>query len=358
MSEQRRLLADMVERLFQDASTTVSAVATGWNQSLWEQVEELGIPLILAAEEAGGLGGGWEDALVVLQALGRYSVALPVAEAMLAVRLLGSAGLELPSGTCGVAPRTVGTLSRNQQTGGWRFSGELREVPWGTALDHIVAVVELQNEVHVLVLPQAAAMEIRSRQNLAGEPRDTLVFDQVEAVVAPSQAVEATSLWDFCALLRVGQMAGALETALSRSVQYAQERNQFGKPIGKFQAVQQQLALFGNEAAAVACAARAACRAADRLNPTFEIAAAKLRANLAVNVGTSIAHQVHAAIGFTHEYDLRHSTQRLWAWRTEFGNDRFWSERLGGAIAAAGPHAFWTDITARGDQAAASAVAS
>lgn len=357
MSEQRRLLAEMVERLFQDASASVSSVATDWNQALWNQVEELGIPLLLASEEAGGLNGGWEDAVVVLQALGRHSVALPVAEAMLAVRLLGSAGMELPAGKCSIAPRTEGDLARDAQTGTWRFSGRALEVPWGASVDHIVAVISLQNEAHVVLLPRAAAKQVVGKQNLAGEPRDTLAFEQVEVLVSPSSAVEATHLWEFCALLRVGQIAGALETALSMSVQYAQERSQFGKPIGKFQAVQQQLALFGNEAAAVACAARAACRAADRMVPEFEIAAAKLRANVAVNAGTAIAHQVHAAIGFTHEYDLRHSTQRLWSWRTEFGNDRFWSDRLGSAIAAAGASAFWSDITARSDLAAASVAA-
>lgn len=358
MSEQRRLLAEMVERLFQDASSEVAAVATGWNQPLWEQVEELGIPLLMASEEAGGLNGGWEDAIVVLQALGRHSVALPVAEAMLAVRLLSSAGMALPAGKCSVAPRTEGSLTHDMQTGTWRFSGTAYGVPWGVSVDHIVAVISEQNEARVVLLPCEAAHDVLGKQNLAGEPRDTLSFEHVEVLVSPSSAMEAGHLWDFCALLRVGQIAGALETALSMSVQYAQERSQFGKPIGKFQAVQQQLALFGNAAAAVACAARAACRAADRMVPEFEIAAAKLRANIAVNASTAIAHQVHAAIGFTHEYDLRHSTQRLWSWRTEFGNDRFWSERLGGAIAAGGADTFWSGITARGDLVAAPATAS
>jgi acyl-CoA dehydrogenase len=58
------------------------------------------------------------------------------------------------------------------------------------------------------------------------------------------------------------------------------------------------------------------------VRPAFEIAAAKLRTNMAIGTGTSIAHQVHGAIGFTHEYDLHRYTRRLMGWRSEFGNDR------------------------------------
>src|SRR5216684_537162 len=69
-------------------------------------------------------------------------------------------------------------------------------------------------------------------------------------------------LYDFCALLRLAQVVGALDAALTLSIDHACERKQFGRAIGQFQAVQQQLALFGAEAAAVACAVRAAFRAA------------------------------------------------------------------------------------------------
>jgi alkylation response protein AidB-like acyl-CoA dehydrogenase len=77
----------------------------------------------------------------------------------------------------------------------------------------------------------------------------------------------------------------------------------------------------------------------------FEIAAAKLRANQAIGVATSTAHQVHGAIGFTYEYALRHATQRLWSWRSEYGNDRYWSEQLGRAVIARGADTFWDSLT-------------
>ncbi|MFW2348946.1 acyl-CoA dehydrogenase family protein [Qipengyuania sp.] len=151
------------------------------------------------------------------------------------------------------------------------------------------------------------------------------------------------------AFARTAQIAGALDAALALSVGYVNERQQFGRPLGKFQAVQQSLASFACEAAAANCAAMGAAQALGRGSAEFEIAAAKLRANSAVEVGTTVAHQVHGAIGFTQEYALHQLTRRLWQWRSEYGNDAHWSRRLGSAVIARGAEAFWPDLTARTD---------
>jgi len=357
-NELRSMLADTVGRLFGDAAADSHAVADGWNAALWGQVEEIGLPLMLVAEQAGGIGASWEDAFVVLHPLGYHAIALPVAETMLAARLLSGAAIAVPDGPLTIAPAVQGRLERSGDAH-WRFTGTLSAVPWGAQAGHIAASVLHEGRPMVVLLARAGAATVQESANLAGEPRATLVFTGAEASAAPSDRQEAAHLLHFCALLRVGQCAGALESALVRTIAYAKERAQFGKPIGNFQAVQQQLALLGNEAAALACAARVALRAADRLqapdDARFDIAAAKLRANLAINAGTAIAHQVHGAIGFTREYDLRHATQRLWSWRSEFGNDRYWSGVLGATVAQGGADDFWHALTRRGDQAASSA---
>jgi len=136
-------------------------------------------------------------------------------------------------------------------------------------------------------------------------------------------------------------MAGAMSAALELTVQYARERQQFGKSLSTFQAIQQQLALFTEEVAATNMAAAAACRARDRRPAHFEIAAAKLRANIAVGTVTSVAHQVHGAMGFTKEYKLQRLTRALWQWRSDYGNDRHWSDELGKVIARQGAGGFW-----------------
>ncbi|MGL4542691.1 MAG: acyl-CoA dehydrogenase family protein, partial [Polymorphobacter sp.] len=113
---------------------------------------------------------------------------------------------------------------------------------------------------------------------------------------------------------------------------------------------QQLLSQFALEVAAVRAAAAAACDAAECGDAGFEIAAAKLRTNIAIGIGTAAAHQVHGAIGFTQDYALQPLTRRLWSWRSEFGNDAFWAVRLGTALAKQGAAAFWPQLVDRSDR--------
>ena len=183
--------------------------------------------------------------------------------------------------------------------------------------------------------------------NLAGEPRDSIVMD----VRLPAEAVapvdlDPARLRAAGAAVRTAQIAGALSRALSLSVGYAQTRVQFGRPIGKFQAIQQNLAvLAGQSAAAIAAADMAGDALAGDLSP-LQIGAAKARAGEAASVAAGLAHQSHGAIGFTQEYDLHFATRRLWSWRDEFGNEAEWNIVVGRAALAAGPEGLWPALTA------------
>ena len=145
--------------------------------------------------------------------------------------------------------------------------------------------------------------------------------------------------------MRANQMAGALESILEQSVQYANERIQFGRPIGKFQAIQQELAILATHVAASGVAADYACYSMDKGNPDLSIAVAKSRIDDAVSIGASIAHQVHGAIGFTYEHGLHFSTRRLWSWRSEFGSGSYWSQFLGEKAIENGADKLWPSIT-------------
>jgi alkylation response protein AidB-like acyl-CoA dehydrogenase len=142
-------------------------------------------------------------------------------------------------------------------------------------------------------------------------------------------------------------MAGALERSLELSVQYAQQRAQFGRKIGQFQAIQQELARFGGETAVAIAAALSAAGVMERGGDALlAVASAKIRTADAAREGALIAHQVHGAIGVTNEYALHHATLRLWAWREEFGNEAQWAMRLGARTQQHGPDPFWSDLTA------------
>ena len=133
---------------------------------------------------------------------------------------------------------------------------------------------------------------------------------------------------------------------LELTVAYAKERVQFGRPIGKFQAVQQQIAVLATHVAASRAAVEAAIDAAARGPAFFEIAAAKARVGEAAGIAAGIAHQVHGAIGFTHEHALHRSTRRLWSWRDEFGAEHEWSAWIGNVAARVGGEGLWSFLTA------------
>ena len=250
MSEQRQLLSDSAARLFESRAAVT-----------WDEIDEIGIADILVPDERGGSGADWDDACAVLQAAGRWQIPLPLAEAMIARKLIAEAALEVPRSSLSIAPNPVGTLSRDARA--WKFSGTLSSVPWGRDVAHVVTTVSFDGRPHVVVLAVADA-SVHKRTNLADEPRDDLKFDGAPALAAPANSREAQSLFDYAALARTAQIAGALQSALERSIAYALERKQFGRPIGQFQAVQQQLALFGAEVAAATCASRSAGIAAER----------------------------------------------------------------------------------------------
>ncbi len=146
------------------------------------------------------------------------------------------------------------------------------------------------------------------------------------------------------AAIRTVQIAGALGRILPLCIGYVQTRVQFGRPIGKFQAIQQSMAILAGQCAAAGAAADMAAEAlAGTLDPVV-IGAAKARAGEAASVAAGLAHQVHGAIGFTQEYELHPLTRRLWSWRDEFGNEAEWNAVVGRAALAAGADGLWPAI--------------
>ena len=199
--------------------------------------------------------------------------------------------------------------------------------------------------LHLLMVPENAG-------GFGGSWRDAYAVLRLAGV----HAVDASPILpdptpDQRAFAIIAQIAGALDAALALSVDHANTRVQFGKPLAKLQVVQQSLAVFASEAAAADAAGQAAAAALDRGDAVFEIASAKLRANQAAVIGAAIAHQVHGAIGFTREHPLHRYTVRLSDWAATAGNTRYWSERLGQMVCAAGPDRFWPNLTHRTDAA-------
>jgi acyl-CoA dehydrogenase len=341
MTELRNLLAETAAKGFRGLPEAEGTALPGW-----DRIAGSGLSAVMVPEAAGGFGGGWEDALIVFRQVGADAAVLPVAETIIANRLLACANIALGNAPTGFATNARSAIARSDEA--FLLTGTLSGVPWGNAAARIVARLEYEGASHLVAVEPAAASMRAEHANLAGEPRVDLSFDGARVEVMPWPAREQLDFLDMGALARTCQIAGALDAVLAMTIEHAKTRQQFGRAIGNFQAIQQQLAVFASETAAVGAAAAAACRAADHGNARFEIAAAKLRANRAVDVATSVAHQIHGAIGITREHRLHRYTQRLWSWKSEFGNDRYWASRLGARIAARGADVLWSDLVARG----------
>ncbi|MBO0878729.1 MAG: acyl-CoA dehydrogenase [Pseudonocardia sp.] len=290
----------------------------------------------------------------LLLVAGEAAAPVPLAETELAGWLLHAAGLAVPAGVLAVADASGGELAVGAEAGGGvEVAGRLPRVGWARHAARVaVLAAGPDNGAVVLSLdPGAPGVELTEGTNLAGEPRDQLRLDATVAAtdVAPAPEGAAELLARRAALARALLLAGAAQRALSGSVRYAGERIQFGRPIAKFQAVQQQLALAAAEVAAARAAAEAAARIAGAGFGTddagFAIAVAKARTGEAAGAVARIAHQVHGAIGFTLEHDLRLATTRLWAWREEDGSDAHWHAEIGRRALAEGADGLWPLLT-------------
>jgi acyl-CoA dehydrogenase len=351
-SDVRAMLVDSATRLFADhvdAKMLAAAKESGWSAALWKIVEEAQLPLVSIAEEAGGAGGTYSDLAAVLRIAGRHCAPVPLAETALAGWMLASSGLKVPAGPLTLAPVHSEKIAARKRGARWNLSGTMKRVPFARVAGHI-AVLAAGPDGNVIACVGTAQCKITPGRNFAHEPRDDVVLDNIEITadhVAPAGAgVTHAALKERGALARALMMAGALERALELAVRYATERSQFGRKIGQFQAIQQELARFAGEVAAAVASALSAAGAVERGgNATLAVASAKIRTAQAAQEGALIAHQVHGAIGVTDEYALHHATLRLWAWREEFGNEAAWSIELGRALCAAGAERLWPALT-------------
>jgi len=351
MSDAKALMAEAARRLFGDLRTrSVSEAAERgeWPQGLWDATEAAGLSGAACSEARGGAGASVAEISALLRAAGAHAVPLPLAETLLAEQMLAAADLPARAGPLTIGPvLSADRLVLARAGGKWRLSGSLHRIPWARDAHALVAVADHEGRpVTVIVGDPTVA---RQDRNYAFEPRDDVRFDSLvlddDAVGRGELGFDALDVYFRGALYRAVQMTGALEHILELTVRYAQERVAFGRPIGKFQAVQQQIAVLATEVAAACGAAQAAVDAVGNPKSRFVIAAGKARVGEAAGKAAAIAHQVHAAIGFTHEHPLHLYTRRLWSWRDEFGAEGEWFVWVGQEAARIGGAGLWHYIT-------------
>jgi acyl-CoA dehydrogenase len=354
VTESDNIVAETAARIFADLAdpqTINRARDADWKKKLWRALSDAGLTLAWVPEKLGGAGASLAEGFAILGVAGRYAVPVPLAETLIAGWLLARAGIEAPAGVMTVAPARPRDQIMLNADG--TLSGLSRGIPFARDCEHI-AVLAPGDKGPGVALVKTTDCRVSEGQNLAGESADTVTFERTKVIrSAPVPAgFDASSLMLMGATVRSMQAAGALETILSLSVDYANERVAFERKIGKFQAVQQSLARLAGETAAALAAAGSA---ADTIAQTgafddtvlLEVASAKIRSGEAAAEGAAIAHQVHGAIGFTNEHVLHRFTLRLLSWRDDFGSESYWAALLGELIARRGANQFWPMLAAR-----------
>ena len=249
----RRILTDLAD------PQPINKAGDGWKAPAWSALEQAGLTLAWVPEDLGGSGADLADGFAVLREAGRFALAVPLAETLLAGWLLARAGIPAPKGAMTCAPARDGdrvTLAANGT-----LSGALRSVPFAKDAKHLAVARAPRRRRLAVALVEASQARIAEGTSIGGDPLNAVRLEGARPVAvkdAPA-GLDEQALLLMGAAVRAMQMAGALEAILDLSVAYANERVAFERPIAKFQAVQHNLArLAGETAVAIAAASSAA----------------------------------------------------------------------------------------------------
>lgn len=284
-------------------------------QALWNALSDSGFADALAPEGCGGAGLELRDVAPLAFTCGRHSMPLPFMTTMCVRAALAEAGLPQPEGAATVAPSLI------EAQGSFSAPG----VPYGLTANQVL--VHCRSGWELWPVTEAAISRGSSGTSLTAH----IVWSRRPSLVqALVNAPPAAHVWRATAVaLLAAQMAGAMTRALEMTIHYANERVQFGKPIGKLQAVQQQISVMAQHTTAARAAALIGLNSSTWHAGAAAAAVAKGRTSEAAGIIASIAHAVHGAIGVTEEFDLQLLTRRLHEWRVQYGSEAHWNRALG-----------------------------
>ena len=300
--------------------------------AVWSALRTVGVARLTAPEEAGGAGAGWVEAAALLRIAAAAGVAVPYAETdLLAGPLRRAAGVDDSSD----ATATVALLDS---------SGTAHAVPWAGATATVVCV-RRSGDTHELADVPREELKLTPTEGISARPTGSVsVAGDLTWTPVPTAAVEAHVLRG--ALVRSLQCVGAMDGMLDAAIEHTTTRNQFGRALAKFQSVQNLVV----DIAAESVLARAAVDTAlaDALTDglrgelsEFRVAVARSVVSQALGVAVRNVHQVHGAIGTTHEHSLHRLTLPALQWRGEFGSSAFWEGFLARAAVAGGMDGAW-----------------
>ena len=325
MSEIKEMIVEVVEKIFKDKveKETVDLLEENkWAEDVWQLLLENELHHVAVSEEDGGAGGDIEDLLALYELAGKYAAPVPFVEHTLANFLLQQVDLKP------FEQLTTYSITDQLQLKDNALFGTLKHVGWAQYAEKIVTVAQEDSQQYIVVADLQDAL-LKNSTNLASEPRSEVIFENLKTLnKVPITAMQYDVLKKLVTAASVSKMSGALTTAFQLSVQFSKEREQFGRPIHRFQLVQQHLANMAGEQTLMTVAVNNIQRLLADGREESEVAYARIKMDDASRAVATSAHQVHAAIGVTHEHRLHHYTRRLWAWRDEEFTARYWKKQL------------------------------
>lgn len=306
-----RVLAD-----FELASRIRAFEANPNDKTIWSLLSESGFLDVMVPEGQGGAGLGWREAWGVLFAAGRHGVPLPVAQAVFGRALLAQLGVQLSDDALSMTGWVV-----RAEDGGM----SARHVQGLLASSHVI--VQDHDTVYLLPVDQAQLEPVGGAGSFDGHACWPATVVNGCVIGSAERDLVAHGL----ALGLAVQMAGVSDRLLTLTLTYANDRAQFGKPIGKFQAVQQQITEMAELVYGTRMASQLGCNTDGWKPSALPSALAKSQNSAVAGRIASIAHAVHAAIGVTYEYDLQLYSRRLYEWARTGGGADYWASEIGQA---------------------------
>lgn len=288
------IIADAFERLLESEAGPALARAAEEGEvpaRLTDALIGSGFLDLMVAADAGGAGLGLADLFPLALAAGRHLLPIPFAQTVVARALFPGA---LPPDGFAIIASSSPIL------------------PMARLASHLV----VREGDSILLAPLRAAGD---------DPWRTGAATMVEGA-APIARADMIDLRATAAALTAAQIAGLLQGAAELAHAHVMTREQFGRPLAAFQAIQQQMARLAEEVIAARAAAGLAFSGAG-FTP-IGAAIAKARASEAAAEAQAILHQVHGAIGMTADYDLGLFTRRLQEARLAFGSESHWAALL------------------------------
>lgn len=341
--ELRQAITGIIQRVGVDTRTPARAPDT----DAWDALRDSGFAAVGVPEDAGGAGGTLADALDVVAVAAEHGALVPVVEhTVLAAWLTATAGYDLGAATATTAVADHRCRLRTD-SGGALLDGVIADVVFADLADVLVVLIATE-EAHaegahaqpptvVVVSLRDARVTAEAGADLVGVCVADLTFDACPVLHAGPSAVGVHELTGRGALAYTVAAAGAARAVRDRTVQHANDREQFGRPLSRFQAVQQHLARL---AALVAMTNTAASCAVDVVESAgvspapaeIAAAAAKVVSSSSAREIAAIGHQIHGAMGFTAEHALGRFTTELWTWRDRYGSESYWADVLASHI--------------------------